>query len=446
MVDIILSVTYFAILLGFGVLIANVLRKARIPDAFFLLLLGLLLGPTFFMNPYIAKFVSLNLVDVSAMGAIPDFLRMLALILVVFTSTFNLGFRVFKRLGNTSIKLAFFGVIFNTIFLGVAAQYIFGFDWVYSFLFAAVLSGTGAAVIFAFENTLKHSKKMLNILKVESIFNTPLGILLPVLFLDLVKIEPGALLEPMKYLSQFWLMIAAGVGTGILIGIFVSKVMKDMLKEYSVLFMFSIALVTFALAENIGGSGMLAVAVCGLIAGDLVFTEKKEVKHFDDHLSELFRISVFTLLGAQVMLSLTIQDIQTVLIFFLIMFFSRPLFLVPLLGKERKDFSKRDILFLSFVAPRGLPAAAMAPIVAAALITAGQATIASSIVNIIFLVVLLSVLFSTLSATILGHFGMTRKADIKSKEEKEMENLEDKTEKQKASSEEKVLEGVENNL
>ena len=142
------------------------------------------------------------------------------------------------------------------------------------------------------------------------------------------------------------------------------------------------------------------------------------------------------------MLSLNIQEMQTVLMFFLIVFFSRPLFLVPLLGKERKEFTKKDILFLSFVAPRGLPAAAMAPIVATALLTAGQDTIASSIVNIIFLVILLSVLFSTLSATFLGRLE-PKKIQKLNKEEKELEKIEDTTEKQKEAGEEKILETVE---
>jgi cell volume regulation protein A len=204
-----------------------------------------------------------------------------------------------------------------------------------------------------------------------------------------------------------------------------------------------VALITYALAENIGGSGMLAVAVCGLIAGDLVFPEKQEAKHFDDHLSELFRISVFTLLGAQVMLAMNIQEIQAILLFFMIVFLSRPLFLIPLLGRARKDFSKREIMFLSFVAPRGLPAAAMAPIVAAALITVGQEVVANSMVNIIFMTVLLSVLFSTLSAGFFSHFNMAKNRNVKDREEKEIEKLEATTEKQKEIGEEKLLETVE---
>jgi cell volume regulation protein A len=445
MADIVLSVTYFAFLLGFGVLLANLLKKSRIPDTFFLLVLGLLLGPTLFMNPYIAKYVDMTLVNVEAMGNIPDFLRILALILIVFTSTFNLGFRLFKKFSGTSTKFAFLGVFFNTIVLGVAAHYIFNLEWVYAFLLSAVISGTGTEVLYSFRNTLSKVKKPFTIINIESILNTPMSILLPIIFLDLVKLEPGALLEPMKYVSQFWLMLAAGVGTGMLVGIFVSKIMKDMLKDYTVLLLFSIALITYALAENIGGSGMLAVAICGLITGDLPFSQKKEIRYFDDHLSELFRISVLTLLGAQVMLSVTIAEIQLIMMFFLVAVLARPLFTIALLGKERKEMTKKELFMLSFIAPRGVSAAAMAPIVAGALVAAGQAAIASSVVNIIFIIILLSVLFSTISAGIAS--SMVAKTLFKEKvsdeREKEMRDLEKDTEQKTVESEEKVLEEAE---
>ena len=49
----------------------------------------------------------------------------------------------------------------------------------------------------------------------------------------------------------------------------------------------------------------------------------------------------------------------------------------------------------SFIAPRGLSSAAMIPIVAAAVIAAGQTEVANSMVNIVFMVILLSTLFST---------------------------------------------------
>ncbi len=445
MVDLTLAVAYFGFLLGLGILLVNLLKKRKIPDAFFLLLLGLVLGPTLYKNPYVMSYVSVVLIDASKeiMGAIPDFLRLLALIFVVFTGTFNLGFRVFKRFSNVSVNLAMVGVVFNTIVLGFIAHFLFGLELVYSFLMAAVISGTGTGVVFAFEDVLKGSRKAMNILKVESIFNSPLSVLLPMIFLGLVALEPGALFEPMKYVSQFWLMIAAGVGTGIILGLAVSKLLKSMLKEYTALLLFAIAVITYALAEVIGGSGMLAVAICGLIAGDLTIPGRKEVQRFDDHLSELLRISVFTLLGAQVALLMSPYELLTAFVFFLIVFFIRPVFLIPMLGKKRRrEMDRRDMILLSFVTPRGLSAAAMAPIVATALIAAGQPElIATQIINIIFIVILLSILFSSVVA---GFLSRTRPQREKPRKEKDvLGKVEKETEKEEVKSEEEVLEEVE---
>lgn len=442
MVDLTLTVAYFAFLLGLGILLANLLKKRKIPDTFFLLLLGLVLGPTLYLNPYVMYYVNVVLVDISQMGAVPDFLRLLALIFVVFTGTFNLGFRVFKRFSNVSVNLAMVGVVFNTIVLGTIAHFLFGLEIVYSFLMAAVISGTGTGVVFAFEDVLKGSRKAMNILKVESIFNSPLSVLLPIIFLGLVAIEPGALFEPMKYVSQFWLMIAAGVGTGIILGLAVSKILKSVIKEYTALLLFAIAIITYALAEMVGGSGMLAVAICGLIAGDLAIPGRKEVNRFDDHLSELLRISVFTLLGAQVALLMSPYELLTAFVFFLIAFFIRPVFLIPMLGKRRKELDRRDMILLSFVTPRGLSAAAMAPIVAAALLAAGQPeAVATKIVNIIFIVIVLSILFSSVVAGFLGRMKPEKEKPKKKKDV--LGKIEKETEKEEVKGEEEVLEEVE---
>lgn len=441
MVDLTMTVACFGLLLGIGVILASILKKKGIPDTFFLLILGLILGPTLYLNPYIMYHINIILVDVSHMGAIPDFFRLLALIFIVFTGTFNLGFRAFKKFSNTGINLAIIGVIFNTLVLGVIAHLLFGMELVFSFILAAIVSGTGVSVIFTFEDVLKGNKKALNILKIESIFNSPLSVLLPLIFLGLVAIEPGALFEPMLYLSQFWLMVAAGVGTGIIMGLVVSKILRSVIKQYTALMFFAVALITYAMAELVGGSGMLAVAICGLIAGDLAIPGRRDVERFDDHLSELLRISVFTLLGAQVALFLSPQDLMIAFVFFLAVFFIRPVFLIPALGKKRKEFIRRDIILLSFVAPRGVSAAAMAPLAAAAIIAAGQVSgIAVQIINITFIVILLSILFSTVVAAFLQ-----RTQTPKEKKSKDvLSSLEKSTEKRREKSEEDVLEEVEN--
>jgi cell volume regulation protein A len=443
MADLTLTVTYFAILLGFGIIVASIMKRYSMPDTFFLLLVGVVMGPTLYLNPFVMQYVSINLVDVSVMGNIPDFLRILALIMVVFTSTFSLGFKAFKKFSHVSINVAIIGVAFNTVVLGLLAHLIFGINPVYALLLGAVISGTGTGVLFAFEDSLKKMKNAFNILKIESILNSPLSVLLPLLFIDLVYLEPGALIEPMKYLSQFWIMIIGGIGTGIIVGLGISKIIKRMKGNYTVLMLFAMALITYALAENVGGSGMLAVAICGLIVGDMAFPGKKAVQRFDDQFSEMLRISVFTLLGAQVMLFLTLEEFLMIFVFYLLVFLTRPLILIPLLGKMRDEIGRRDFLLMSFVAPRGLSAAAMAPIVALAILSVGEPeAVASQVINIIFMVILLSVLFSTIAGKLLGR-GMKEEEPVKDRQEKIEEAVEKETEKKKVKSKEEILEEVE---
>lgn len=397
----VLTVTYFGILLGLGILIANLLKKARVPDTFFLLLLGLLLGPTVYANPVVTQYISSTFVDVSLMGNIPDFLRLLALIMVVFTSMFNLGLRSFKRVGNMALNLALVGVVFNTIIMGFVSNIIFGIDIMYSFVIAAVVAGTGTGVIFAFEGALRGARRALNVVKVESILNSPLSVLLPILLLDLMVLQ-GNVLEPMLYVNTFWVMVAMGAGTGLILGLSVTRIFRGMLKEYTALMLFAIALITYALAENFGGSGMLAVAVAGLIAGNFIRKRDEDVQNFDDHLSEMLRISVFTMLGAQITLFIPPTELLAIFVFFLILFFIRPVFLFPVLGRKRKSFDRKEFMLMSFVTPRGLSAAAIAPIIATMLIAGGNDVLAGRLMNIVFLVILLSVLFSTIVALVVG--------------------------------------------
>ncbi|MCJ7817178.1 MAG: cation:proton antiporter [Candidatus Aenigmarchaeota archaeon] len=448
MASTLIAITYFAILLGLGVLIANFFKKRKVPDSIFLIFLGLLLGPTVLGNPVVSQYIKISPIDISAMGAVPDFLRTLALILIVFTGMFNVGLRVFKKTSGTSVNFAILGVLVNTALLGTAAHFIFGLDWVFALLLGGVVSGTADAIIFTFDAVLdKDYRRIMTVLKTEAVFNSPICILLPLVFLDFVALQPGAILEPMAYFSKFVLMMIGGVGAGIILGLAFSKFAKSMAEDYTVLLMLSIALITYAAAEFVGGSGILAVAVCGLIVGDMSFHEKEDVKRFDDHFSEMLRIAVFTFLGAQVSLAFGMADILPIIIFFIAVVLARPIFVNIILGKDRKNYTRQEKFVMSFVAPRGIDAAAMAPIVAAALIASGQpqaVAAAPNIMNMVVVVIILTVLFSTFMAkfaasnrfaggqlSIKSYSGRETKEQIEEELEEAIEEHEEKPAKKK---------------
>ena len=167
MADMVLIVSYFAFLLGFGVIVANMMKKVKIPDAFFLLLVGLACGPTIWKHPAVAQYISITIVDVAAMADIPDFLRSLALVLIVFIGSFNLSFKELKKFSEVSVNLAFIMVILNTVVLGLAAKFLFDLSYLSAFLIGAIISGTDASVVLAFESSLKKHKNILTILTAD---------------------------------------------------------------------------------------------------------------------------------------------------------------------------------------------------------------------------------------------------------------------------------------
>jgi cell volume regulation protein A len=286
-------------------------------------------------------------------------------------------------------------VLLNTIILGVAAKMIFQLSWMPALLIGAIISGTDASVIFTFEEQLKKYGNVLTALKVESILNSPLSVLIPLLLLDLLDISPGETLPLNEYISQFFLLIVAGIGSGLVIGLILSKMLTLMVKEYSALMITAIALLTFGLSELVGGSGMLGVAVAGFIIGNLAFPHKERVKEFQSEFSDMLRISVFTLLGAQIFLDLDPLLLAVEFLFALLVFVVRPIFVTYIAGSIKEKEGHEGYTLLKLTAPRGISAAAVAPIVA------GQME-NTMIMDIVFMVVFFTVLLSTFTANWIG--------------------------------------------
>ena len=331
------------------------------------------------------------------MGDIPSFLRTLALVVIVFASSFHLKLDTFKRVSRTSMKLAFGGFFFPTIILAAIANLLFGFSWVGSFILGSMIGGTSSAAVITFRAALQKEENIMDILFVESIFSDPLTVLVPLLLLDYLV---GSFTSPTFAISQFWQLITAGVGTGVVIGFIAVEVFKKTQKELSPLLSFSIAMITYAAAANVGGSGVLAVAVCALILGNLKIPYKKIIGEFEDSLSLMLNISIFTLLGAQIALVFPEGVFVKEIIFMaLLIFLVRPAYTIFAMFNEK--ILLREQLLIAFTAPRG---AACAAIAAIPLTIAIQNNLTDFIpeARLILLTAFLAVLFTILSSTVFG--------------------------------------------
>ena len=84
-----------------------------------------------------------------------------------------------------------------------------------SLLFAAVMSGTDpGAVLSLFQ---AKSNKITEILKFESVINTPFIVLIPFILLDLMEFESAFLTNFLGQFFSFLQQIITGVGTGVVI-------------------------------------------------------------------------------------------------------------------------------------------------------------------------------------------------------------------------------------
>jgi cell volume regulation protein A len=257
---------------------------------------------------------------------------------------------------------------------------------------------------------------------VESIFTDPLSVLLPILILDAFLISPG--IGSNLLVSQFWQMLAAGVGTGVIVGLASGHFLKKSERELSPTLSFAIALITYALAVNVGGSGILAVAICALILGNLNLPNKKIIGEFEDSLSVLLTISIFTLLGAQIALDISYTLLVKELFFVgLLIFVVRPLFTSMALWREKLKLS--DKFLIAFTGPRGAASAAMAAIPLTYAVKEGLLDFipeAKLILLTTFMVVLFTILSSTVVGTIFSKVYVKmrdKKKETKQKEEKQ---------------------------
>src|SRR3989344_2169567 len=249
------EISLIAIILLLGLLTAIVSKRLKLPDVLLLIIVGIGLG----------AFSRFENIDLSLPEQFVAGLGIFTLILIVFESTAEIRFRELNQISSDALKLTIISIV--TISLGItlsiwALLFRFQFDkLLISFIFGTLMAGTDPDVILSLIGKTKN--KILNIIKIESILNTPFVVLLPLLIIDIsARFEGGVISE---FIGKLLVNITSGLGAGLLIGLIVFKVMSRNYSEiYSPIAIITAAIVSYALAEQIGGSGIIAVTTLGL--------------------------------------------------------------------------------------------------------------------------------------------------------------------------------------
>ena len=333
------------------------------------------------------------LVGTSAPEAINDYGELIgdicsiSLVFVMFYGGFGTRWSSVRPVIGESALLASAGVVVTAASVALFCHYALGWQWAESLLMGSVISSTDAASVFSILRTksLGLKRNTSPILEVESGSNDPCSYMLTAICLSLLGGEFSA--------GGILLMLLMQIAFGIIFGLVIAKIAQLILKGRSLnnqgvkmLFIFAVALTSYALPTIFGGNGYLSTYIVGIILGNTEFSERRPLVSFFDGITSLMEILIFFLLGfMSVPERLAEAFIPALIIFFFLTLVARPFAVFSVLLPFRK-YPLNQMSLISFVGLRGA-----ASIVFAIMTLNNALNLSNDIFSIVFVIVLLSI-------------------------------------------------------
>jgi NhaP-type Na+/H+ or K+/H+ antiporter len=339
-----------ALALGVGIVVQAIARHLRIPGIALLLGAGVLLGPDF-----------LGIVVPDSLGQALQTLVGFAVAIILFEGGMNLDVSRLRREALVIRRLVTVGALVTMVGGTLCAKLILGWAWIPSILFGTLVIVTGPTVITPLLRRLRVNHKLATVLEAEGVLVDAVGAVVAVVALE-VAISPSgtamALAGPDLLLRMgFGTLVGIAGGFVIALALRIRGVVPEGLEN---VFALGLALVVFQLSHVfVHESGIVAVVVAGLVVGNIKTRALGDLREFKEQLTVMMIGMLFVLLAADV----RIVEVQAlgwagVLTVIALMFIVRPLNVLA--GTYGSDLTVREKLFLSWMGPRGIVAAAIA--------------------------------------------------------------------------------------
>ena len=354
--------------------------KLRFPSILFFLVLGFVAGP-------VLKFIHPD-------GLLGDLLFPIVSIsvaLILFEGGLTLRLGELKDVGRVVITLIILGAAITWVISSAAAYYILNLDIRVSILLGAILVVTGPTVIGPLLSHIRPIKRVGRILKWEGILIDPVGAILAVLVFEVILAGEISAAGTVVFLGILKTILIGGVvGFGmaqLLIQLLRKFLIPDFLQE-SVAFVMVIGAFVFSNVLQ-PESGLLTVTLMGLFMDNQKLVSIKHIIEFKENLRVIIISSIFILLAARLQLSdFENFNLSTVLFLVVLIFIARPVSVF--LSTIGSKLNWRERTFVSWMAPRGIVAAAVSSVFAFKLSESGIEG-SEILVPITFLVIVVTV-------------------------------------------------------
>lgn len=352
---------------GAGMLAQWVAWRLRLPAIVLLFAMGLLFGPVLgWLHPS------------EVLGhAFRPLVNMLVA-LIVFEGGMVLDIRQLREAGQGVARLTMVALPINWILGALAAHYVAHLEWGTSFLFGAIIVVTGPTVILPLLRSAKLQPRVAAFLRWEAIVNDPVGAILAAVVMQIMLLHVD-LHKQLFFVHTLPDMLVAGaisVAAGILPAylmryLFTRDLMPELLK---VPIMVTLALIIFeACTLAMDGAGLIAVTVFGMMLTNLHIPGLNELKRTKESLVVLMVSVLFILLTADLHRAVLARlSIPILLLTLVVLFVVRPLCIF--LATLGTSISWQERIFVGWIAPRGIVAAAVAGAAGIKLSEAGYAS------------------------------------------------------------------------
>ena len=323
--------------------------RLRLPSILLLLAAGITAGATGVLDPE-------ALLGEDLLSAIVS----LSVGVILYEGGLTLKFQELKTTGHIVTRLVTVGALVTWGVATLLARYVLGIEFELALLLGAVLIVTGPTVIQPLLRIVRPTGPVGSILKWEGIVIDPVGALTALLVFEAIGSSEVHVLTAISKT----LLIGGGLG---LCGaaVFVIMLKRFLIPDFLVSAVsLALCMGVFAASNTVQHeSGLFAVTLMGVLLANQRFVDVEEIIEFKENLRVLLLSGLFVVLGAR----LELEDVialgwRGIAFVALLILIARPLSVF--FSTAGSKLPRPEVLFLSWMAPRGIVAAAVASIFA----------------------------------------------------------------------------------
>ena len=340
--------------MALGMLSQVIARKFRLPGIVVLLAAGVLFGPDGF-----------NWILPESLGSALHIIVGFAVAVILFEGGMNLRISRIKREESVIRGLITIGALITLVGGTLSTLLFLGWDFRTSILFGTLIIVTGPTVISPLLKRVRIHHGVSTVLEAEGILLDAIGAIVAVVALEIALSPSG--LSLIKGVFHIISRLAVGtilgiIGGGLLTLLFrIRRLVPEGLEN---VFILSWVFALFQIANTVSPeSGIAAVTIAGMTLGNSNTYIQRELLEFKEQLTVLMIGMLFILLAADVRITdiqmLGMKGVFTVLFLMIVI---RPLSVFA--STVNTDLDTRHKLLLSWIAPRGIVAAAVASLFA----------------------------------------------------------------------------------